>query len=41
VRILFVLHHAGVTPFARTLGLLAGRGHQVHVVFTRLQATWT
>jgi hypothetical protein len=37
VRILFVLHHAGVTPFARTLGLLAERGHRVHVVFKRVK----
>jgi hypothetical protein len=37
VRILFVLHHAGVTPFARTLGLLAERGHQVHVAFKRVK----
>lgn len=37
MRILFVLHHAGVTPFARTLGLLAGRGHHVHVVFKRVK----
>ena len=37
MRILFVLHHAGVTPFARTLGLLAGRGHQVHVAFKRVK----
>ena len=37
MRILFVLHHAGVTPFARTLGLLAERGHQVHVAFKRVK----
>jgi hypothetical protein len=37
VRILFVLHHAGVTPFARTLELLAERGHHVHVAFKRVK----
>jgi hypothetical protein len=37
VKILFVLHHAGVTPFARTLRLLAERGHHVHVVFKRVK----
>jgi hypothetical protein len=37
VKILFVLHHAGVTPFARTLGLLADRGHSVHVLFQRVK----
>ena len=37
MKILFVLHHAGVTPFARTLGLLAERGHRVHVVFKRVK----
>jgi hypothetical protein len=37
VKILFVLHHAGVTPFTRTLTLLAERGHRVHVVFKRVK----
>ena len=37
MKILFVLHHAGVTPFARTLGLLAERGHLVHVAFKRVK----
>jgi hypothetical protein len=37
MNILFVLHHAGVTPFTRTLGLLAERGHRVHVVFKRVK----
>ena len=37
MKILFVLHHAGVGPFARTLRLLAERGHRIEVVFQRVK----
>jgi hypothetical protein len=37
VKVLFVLHHAGVTPFTRTLRLLAERGHRVDIVFKRVK----